>query len=252
MVAAFFLENCTSIIHEKGINYVRLLMISEVSAVTFDDFFTLRYPIGEKEDIIYQILKALKREDVGVDDEEFLKQYFKEDEHYRRKLRETSLESLLDDIVMKSLIACDYKSKSIDRIVKHAVDCGLAIKKARWFPKAKRTLITLRKRGYKLGLISNTHWRTLEDVTKEFESLFDVVTLSYEHGYTKPHPSIFLVTLNKLGTKANRCLHVGDDPVADVQGAKSVGMKTAFIMRKKVRTDADMEIKRVAELMALL
>jgi len=227
-------------------------MISEVGAVTFDDFFTLRYPIGEKEDIIYQILKALKREGVNLDDEEFLEQYFKEDERYRRKLIETFRESLLDDIIMNSLMVCGCKSKTIGRIVKEAVDYGLATKKAKWFPNVRWTLVTLRKRGYTLGLISNTHWRVLEDLKKDFASLFDVVTLSYEHGYAKPHPSIFQVTLNKLGTKANQCLHVGDDPVADVKGAKGVGMKTAFIMRKKVRTDADMEIKGVAELMTLL
>jgi HAD superfamily hydrolase (TIGR01549 family) len=227
-------------------------MIPKVNAVTFDDFLTLRYPIKEKEDIIYPILKALKREIVHVNDEKFLKQYFKENELYRKKVNETMRESLLDDIVMNALMACGYESETAGKIVKEAVDYGLATRKAKWYPSAKKTLLLLREKGYKLGLISNTHWRISQNVRKEFNKFFDVVTLSYEHGYAKPHPSIFVATLNKLGTNVNQCLHVGDDPIADIQGAKSVGMKTAFIRRKKVKTDAHIEIERIAELTTLL
>ena len=54
-----------------------------LNAVTFDDFNTLRYPAEETEDVIYPILKTLKRQGLGVNDEEFLKWYFKEDELYR-------------------------------------------------------------------------------------------------------------------------------------------------------------------------
>jgi predicted nucleotidyltransferase len=68
---------------------MKLKSILNVKAITFDDFLTLRYPIGENEDVIYAILKALKRERVSVDYEEFLRQYFKEDELYRKRLKET-------------------------------------------------------------------------------------------------------------------------------------------------------------------
>jgi len=227
-------------------------MIFRVKAVTFDDFFTLRYPIGENKDIVYPILKVLKREGAGVDDEEFLKQYFGEDELYRKRLKETLRESLLDDIVMDALIACGYEPKTIGKIVKRAVDYGLATRRAKWFPNVRRTLMTLKQKGYKLGLISNTHWRISQGLRREFEKFFGVITLSYEHGYVKPHPSIFVVTLDKLGINANQCLHVGDEPIGDIQGAKSVGMKTAFIRRKDVKTDAEIEIKRIAELTTFL
>jgi putative hydrolase of the HAD superfamily len=132
------------------------------------------------------------------------------------------------------------------------VDYGLATRKGKWFPNVKRTLIALRKEGYKLGLISNTHWRISQKLRKEFEHYFDVITLSYEHGYAKPHLSIFVATLNKLGTNANQCLHVGDDSTVDIQGARNAGMKTAFIKREKVKADADIEIKQVVELITFL
>lgn len=220
-------------------------------AITFDDFLTLRFPVEEGEGIIFPILKALKRQKLDVNDEEFLKQYFREDELYRKRLKETHRESLLDDIVTKALVALGHERKSVSRIVREVVDYGLTTRKTRWFPDAKRTLLTLRKKGYRLALISNTHWRVLESVKKEFRKYFDVITLSYEHGYAKPHPSIFFDTLKKLRTNASECLHVGDDPVADIKGAKNVGMRTAFVKRKEVRTEADIEIKQLSELTKL-
>jgi len=223
-----------------------------VVAVTFDDFNTLRYSAGEREDIIHQISRELKRRGLEFDEQEFLGHYFRADKDYRRNLRETLRESLLDEIVFSALVECGCKPENVREAVREAVDGGIESRETRWFPDAKRTLRTLRERGYRLGLISNTHWRMPDGLREEFDDLFDVIILSYEHGYAKPHPSIFLETLNRLGVNPNDCLHIGDDPISDIRGAKEVGMKTAFIRRKKVRTDADIEIKQLHELIKLL
>ena len=226
-------------------------MFWKVKSVTFDDFYTLRYAIEGIEDIVYPILRALKRE-LDVNDEEFLKEYFRADEAYRKRLRETLRESLLDNIILDTLETLGYKPKNVGGIVRSAVDEGLATRKTLWFPDAKKTLKTLRERGYRLGLISNTHWRISGNLRKEFEKFFDVIVFSYEHGFAKPHPSIFLFTLKKMRTTAKYCLHVGDDPIADIQGAKNVGMKTAFVKRREMKADADIQIERLSELTTLL
>lgn len=101
---------------------MKLRMISEVKAVTFDDFLTLRYPIGQEEDIIYPILRTLKKEGLDIDDDKFLKRYFRENELYGKRLKRTLRESLLDDLVMNSLIAYGCESKNIGRIVNKAVE----------------------------------------------------------------------------------------------------------------------------------
>jgi HAD superfamily hydrolase (TIGR01549 family) len=220
-------------------------------AVTFDDFYTLRYPAKEKEDIIYPTMRALRN--YGLDLKGgFLEQYFRADKSYRDKLEKTMRESLLDDIVVTALMACNFRSKAVFRIARDAVTYGLATRKTRWFPDAKDTLAKLRNKGYKLGLISNTHWRMLENSQKEFRKFFDVITLSYELGYAKPHPLIFITTLKKLGVNANCCLHVGDDPIADIEGAKAVGMKAAFVKRREMEAEADITIKRLSELVTFL
>ena len=227
------------------------MMIPKVKAVTFDDFLTLRYPMKQREDIIHPILTALRRK-LDVNEEQFLKQYFKENQLYQKRLRKTLRETLLDDIVASVLASCGYDSQTICGNVKEAVDYGLATRKAKWFPNARRMLLILRSEGYKLGLISNTHWRFLPSLREQFEEFFDVITLSYEHGYVKPHPSIFMTTLEKLGVKANQSLHVGDDPIADIQGARNIGMKTVFVNRKEVEMNADIEMKRITELAKFL
>jgi len=230
---------------------VRPSFLSTITAVTFDDFNTLRYSLN-KEDIIHPVLRALWKRRVKIEEKDFLREYVKTDKAYRKNLRETLRESLLDDIITDVLASLGYESTRLPHTVTHAVNEGLATQKAVWYPDALPVLKTLQERGYKLGLITNTHWRILDKTRKEFEKYFEVITLSYEHGYVKPHPSIFTVTLKKLGVSANFCLHVGDDPIADVQGAKRVGIRTAFIKRGKRKAKADVRIKRLSELIELL
>ena len=224
----------------------------KVKAVTFDDWRTLRHSVGQRGDIIHPISEALKERGLEFDDREFLERYFRADGVYRRTLEETLRESTLDDIVSSVLIACGCEPKEIGGAVEESVDRGIKTRGYRWFPGAKRTLRKLREKGYGLGLISNTHWRILGDLREEFEELLDVVTLSYEHGYAKPHPSIFLATLNRIGVDPNDCLHVGDDPIADIQGARGVGMKTAFIQRERMESTADITVSSLDELLKYL
>jgi HAD superfamily hydrolase (TIGR01549 family) len=222
----------------------------EVDAVTFDDFGTLRFS-NSREDIIYPILRELGKR-IHLDKDKFLEEYFKIDAYYHKKLQETLKESLLDDLIIDVLKAFGLKSQMIKSDVRKAVDKGLATRRTKWYEDAPNTLSLLRKRGYKLGLVSNTHWRYPESFRNEVQKIFDVITLSYEHGHAKPHPSIFLVTLKKLQLLPNRCLHVGDDPIADIEGAKDVGMKTAFIKRKARRAKADINVKELNQLLEFL
>lgn len=227
-------------------------MIRRVDVVTFDDFQTLRYSVGVEEDIVFPIVRSLKWQGVRVDEEEFLQQYFELDRQYRVKLKETLRDSSLDRIVLDALAACGLDREEMRGIVLRAVEWGLGTRRVRWFPDAKRILVVLRRRGLKLGVVSNTHWGWLGRIRHEFERLFDVVTLSCEHGFAKPHPSIFLTTLEELGVEPARCVHVGDDPVADVEGAKGVGMRTIFVKRTDITANANFTIQQLSELEQLL
>ena len=50
-------------------------------------------------------------------------------------------------------------------------------------------------------------------------------------GYAKPHAAIFEAACAKLGVAPARVLHVGDDPLLDVGGARDAGLRTAWLNR---------------------
>lgn len=66
---------------------------------------------------------------------------------------------------------------------------------------------------------------------------FEKVYASLEEGPEKPDPRFFNLVLSGAGVDAHNALHVGDDPVDDLQGAKGVGMTAALIDRS--RTDVE-------------
>ena len=97
-------------------------------------------------------------------------------------------------------------------------------------PRASDAVRELASRGIALGIISNTG-RTpgviLRRVLERHDLLrhFTAVSYSDEVGYRKPDAEIFRRTLAELGIGAGEAAHVGDNPVADVQGAQGVGMR---------------------------
>lgn len=54
-----------------------------------------------------------------------------------------------------------------------------------------------------------------------------------EQGHAKPDAPIFQATCERLGLAAGEVLHVGDDPLLDVMGARRAGMGSCWINRKK-------------------
>jgi putative hydrolase of the HAD superfamily len=91
-------------------------------------------------------------------------------------------------------------------------------------------------RGIRIGLISNTH-RSLASFQSHFElePLVAGAISSSDHGYMKPHASIFHAALELLGVKAADSVMVGDHPVQDIEGAKSAGMRAILLRRSGTR-----------------
>jgi putative hydrolase of the HAD superfamily len=96
-------------------------------------------------------------------------------------------------------------------------------------------LEALSEKDILLGLISNSH-RSLEAFQEHFEldGLIDVAVSSSEHGYMKPHPSIFEAALKLAGVPASDALMVGDSLTQDVEGARRVGMRGVLVRRSEL------------------
>ncbi len=91
-------------------------------------------------------------------------------------------------------------------------------------------------RGVRIGLISNTH-RCLASFQSHFEleRLVSGAISSSEHGFMKPHPSIFQAALDLLGVIAGEAMMVGDSPLDDIEGARRIGMQAVLLRRSGVR-----------------
>jgi putative hydrolase of the HAD superfamily len=87
-------------------------------------------------------------------------------------------------------------------------------------------------RGIKIGLISNSH-RPLTSFQSHFDldGLVSATVSSSEHGYLKPHPSIFNAALQLIGVEAKDAVMVGDSLGQDIAGAVSVGMRAVLVRR---------------------
>lgn len=84
----------------------------------------------------------------------------------------------------------------------------------------------LKKRGIKIGLISNCYSDEADVIRKS--SIFpylDVAMLSYEQGTCKPDHEIYKKATEKLGVTAEECLYVGDGGSKELFAARALGMK---------------------------
>ncbi len=111
--------------------------------------------------------------------------------------------------------------------------------------------------GLRIGLISNTH-RCLASLQSHFEleSYVTAALSSSDHGFMKPHPSIFEAALRLLDAQAWESVMVGDSLTHDVAGAQEVGMRAVLIARSgesDAETPADVPvIQTLADLPSVL
>ena len=90
----------------------------------------------------------------------------------------------------------------------------------------------LSERGLIIGAISNSH-RSLDAFCEHFSlrGLITVSVSSAEHGYMKPHRSIFDTALAKAGVTADQAMMVGDSMKHDIEGALAAGMRAVLLRR---------------------
>jgi putative hydrolase of the HAD superfamily len=98
-------------------------------------------------------------------------------------------------------------------------------------PDAVSTLVELRRRGHRLGLISVCS-QDVPEVWDEtpFAHLLDDTIFSCEVGISKPDPRIYEIACARLGVEPRECLFVGDGANDELPGAERAGM-TALQLR---------------------
>ena len=131
------------------------------------------------------------------------------------------------------------------RAVSYVMDrCGIAytqdevrglvgeIEKLRPFPDVVAALTRLRARGYKLAILSNGDPDMLKAAAPHIGFAFDHVISAQDAGYFKPHWKTYAKAEEILGEERSSILFVANHAF-DCIGAKSYGMRSAFVDRRK-------------------
>ncbi len=130
------------------------------------------------------------------------------------------------------------------------IQYGLAL-----FDDVAPNLSELRHKGLKIGMISN--------MDKDGDKLalvlglapyIDISVTSLEAGVEKPHPGIFHLALTKAGVQACEAMHVGDQPMSDIEGAMGAGIQPVLLDRDGVHKDFSLcpRIETLSELHSLI
>jgi putative hydrolase of the HAD superfamily len=201
-----------------------------VRAVFFDVDFTLIYPGPTFQGVGYQDFCA--RYDITVDPARF----------HDAVLAASSILNEEQDHVYDPGIFVRYTRRIIEGMGGEGdrlTDCAAEIYQE-WaacqhfflYDDVTPALRALAERGIKMGLISNSH-RSMAVFQQHFEleGLIAAALSSSEHGYLKPHPSIFQSALTLLDVDASESVMVGDSLPHDIEGARRAGMRGVLVQR---------------------
>ena len=133
------------------------------------------------------------------------------------------------DIVYNQLIS-EYKIKNytaLELLESYVNDFN---KFSTAFENVQKTLQRLHTQGYILGLVSNgkTPFQEHNFYALGVTEYFSTIIVFEAVGLRKPDPEIFLYACTQLSCNPSNCIFIGDNPKADIEGAKKVGMQTIY------------------------
>jgi len=131
----------------------------------------------------------------------------------------------------------------------------------RLFDDAFNTLDELRNRGFRFGCVTNRPYAGptfVEEVTEHgLHDYFEVMSVSCDLGYMKPHRRIYEHALEGLGIAPVEAVMVGDSLKADVAGAQALGITAVWNRHHEIDEEnvdhvkPDYVIDELAELLGL-
>lgn len=203
--------------------------MNHVSAIGFDLFNTLvtAEPLTLDEGV-YRLIASLQEDGFELEPEPFRESHRRAAHGFLRESRETGRETHNSLWISAALNDFGYQIAPDDPRVARAVDAYFSafVEHCRLIPGTHALLDNLRQ-VYPLALLSNfTHGPAARAIIEKLglPPFFQVLLISGELGFRKPHPSVFSTLSAQLDIAPEKILFVGDDPDADVSGAKEAGL----------------------------
>jgi HAD superfamily hydrolase (TIGR01509 family) len=108
-------------------------------------------------------------------------------------------------------------------------------------------LVALRATGVRVAVVSNSEGKLQAffeqlGLTRAVDGIIDSGVVGVE----KPDPRIFRIALDRFGAVASRALHLGDNFVTDVGGARAAGLRVALVDPFGHLTGRHPDVPRVA------
>ena len=212
---------------------IHTLIVRNIDAILFDMNGTLRMrephePTQYKA--TQRILELLGKNDVPDS-------YWEELTRRRKKYNQWAQEhliQLMESEIWTRWILPEYPPEQIGPI---AAELTLAWSERNGHtvpkPGAEQILVDLKRRGYHLGVISNT--MSSLDIPRDLDAFgwkshFEVVILSSAIKYRKPAPEPFLEAARALKVDSARCAYLGNRISKDIVGCKRAGFGFGIIL----------------------
>ncbi|EGD45255.1 PE-PGRS family protein [Nocardioidaceae bacterium Broad-1] len=112
----------------------------------------------------------------------------------------------------------------VESAITRRLNYALSLHAATW---ALPALKSLRKRGFKLGLVADCGAETVAIWPQSpLADHLDAVSFSCQTGVRKPDSGAYLVAAAALEVRTSECVYVGDGADRELSGAEAVGMRS--------------------------
>jgi len=208
-------------------------MTEGLEAIFFDMGTTLRTRVADEElrqQAVEQVLALLE---IKESPEEFYRRLAERYSAYRQWAQETLIEAPEREIWTRWMLP-EWPYEQIEPLAEqltHLWRCTEGRRIVR--PDARMVVAELARRGYRLGVISNTiSAHAVPQGLEEYglADYFETVVLSSTFGWRKPDPAIFWEAARRLGVSPARSAYVGDQISRDVVGPRRAGFAMAIII----------------------
>jgi len=209
-------------------------MNANIEAILFDMGGTLRYTTRRtpaEQAQLYEQMMALIGARQPVED--FSSMLGERAHAYKQWAGKTHVELKESDLWTRWMLP-DYPPESI---APAAVQLNQLFREAQGrripFPETPEVVTELFRRGYRLGLVSNTTSSVeVPAMLRELRlsGLFETVILSAVAGVRKPSPGLLLEAAARMGVATQKCAYIGDRVDRDLAAAREAGFAAAVII----------------------
>jgi putative hydrolase of the HAD superfamily len=207
--------------------------MDRIKAIGFDLFNTLLTVNGQAVDeAVSRLIRSLLGSSFALEEGSFRQAYRETALQFMEGARLNGRETHNRFWISAALKRHGYVVDPDDPRIAAAVDAYFSAfpSRCQLIPGTLKILRILRGH-YRLGLLSNfIHPPAARGIIDwlGLTPFFEVVLISGELGYRKPHPMVFRQLIERFGVRKDQVLYIGDDPEPDIIGAEQAGVKPVW------------------------